>query len=254
MINFFKWAILTILDKLGYSLSAKKPATISFPDMDKDFHEIYKKCKDYTLTRPDRMYALYKAVQYVVSHDIPGDLVECGVLKGGNPMLMAYTLNQAHDHKRKIYLYDTFGEEISEPKEKDADVLGRPPTGFLRDLKKRSLKDIWSVPLAQVRENLALTGYPSENIVFVKGMVEKTLPNVIPDKIAILRLDTDWYESTYHELVHLFPRLSKHGIIIIDDYGFFQGAKEATEKYFKENHVKIFLHRIDYSARMGVKV
>jgi len=254
MVNFIKRIILTILDKMGYCLLAKKPAVISFPDMDKEFQDIYRKCKDYTLTGPQRMYTLYKAVQYIVENNIPGDFVECGVLKGGNPMLIAYTLKQMNDVKRKIYLYDTFEEECSKSKEKDVDVWGRPPSAFLHHLNKKDVQDLWGIPLSQVRENLSLTGYPLDKIVFVKGMVEKTLPGIMPEQIALLRLDTDWYESTYHELLHLFPRLSKHGVVIIDDYGFFQGAREATDQYFKENNVRIFLNRVDYSARLGIKV
>jgi hypothetical protein len=105
-----------------------------------------------------------------------------------------------------------------------------------------------------VKNNLYSTGYPRENIIFIKGKVEETIPAVIPDKIAILRLDTDWYESTYHELLHLFPRLSVHGVLILDDYGCLKGAKRATDTYFNEHGVKVLLNRIDYSGRIAIKV
>jgi O-methyltransferase len=98
------------------------------------------------------------------------------------------------------------------------------------------------------------TGYPEENLIFVKGKVENTIPGVTPDRICLLRLDTDWYESTYHELNYLFPRLSVNGVIIIDDYGHWQGAREAVDKYFQAKNVKILLNRIDYSGRVGIKV
>lgn len=97
------------------------------------------------------------------------------------------------------------------------------------------------------------TGYPEEQLVFVEGKVEDTIPRVIPDKIALLRLDTDWYESTYHELCHLFPKLSTGGILILDDYGHWKGAREAIDKYFLDNRIRMFLHRIDYTGRIGVK-
>jgi len=70
----------------------------------------------------------------------------------------------------------------------------------------------------------------------------------------VLRLDTDWYESTYHELKHLFPRLSPGGVLIVDDYGSFQGARRATDQYLRESGARILLTRIDYTGRLGVKV
>jgi len=84
--------------------------------------------------------------------------------------------------------------------------------------------------------------------------VEDTIPNGAPESISLLRLDTDWYESTRHELVHLFPRLSRGGVIIIDDYGRWAGQKKAVDEYFAQNNIAILLNRIDYSARIGVKL
>jgi O-methyltransferase len=105
-----------------------------------------------------------------------------------------------------------------------------------------------------VMEAIESTAYPSEKVHYIKGMVEQTIPEFVPKKIALLRLDTDWYESTKHELEHLFPRLSKGGVLIIDDYGHWQGARKAVEEYLKKNDVKILLNRIDYTGRMGVKI
>lgn len=98
------------------------------------------------------------------------------------------------------------------------------------------------------------TGYPAENLRLVKGRVEDTLQGTIPDQIALLRLDTDWYESTYHELVHLYPRLVQGGVLILDDYGHWRGAREAVDQYFAENEICLLLHRVDYSCRIGVKL
>ena len=105
-----------------------------------------------------------------------------------------------------------------------------------------------------MKNNLYSTGYPKDKLIFVKGKVEDTIPGTLPEKIAILRLDTDWYESTYHELLHLYPLLSEKGFLIIDDYGYWQGAREAVEQYFKENNIKMFMNRLDMSARAGIKV
>ena len=99
------------------------------------------------------------------------------------------------------------------------------------------------------------TGYPEEKIHFVQGRVEETIPASAPDSISLLRLDTDWYESTKHELVHLFPRLSPSGVIIIDDYGHWKGCRKAVDEYFDTgDHPQLLLNRVDYSCRIAVKV
>ena len=75
-----------------------------------------------------------------------------------------------------------------------------------------------------------------------------------PDKIALLRLDTDWYESTKHELLHLYPILAMHGLLILDDYGIWAGCQKAVDEYFSERKIKIFLSRIDDSCRAAIKI
>ena len=97
------------------------------------------------------------------------------------------------------------------------------------------------------------TGYPSERIHFVPGKVEDTIPASAPESIALLRLDTDWYESTKHELVHLFPRLATSGVLIIDDYGHWRGSRLACDEYFEQNRVPILLNRIDFTGRIALK-
>lgn len=79
----------------------------------------------------------------------------------------------------------------------------------------------------------------------VEGLVQDTLPGRAPDRIAILRLDTDLYNSTRHELEHLYPRLSPGGVLIVDDYGKFSGATRAVDEYFERVNEPILLNRID---------
>ena len=192
------------------------------------------------------MYALYKATQYIVESNIPGDMVECGVWKGGSSMLCALTLKALEEMQRNIYMYDTYSG-MTQPTEKDIDFKGAKAIDKWKDFNK------WcAIPLEKVRETMYSTGYPTKHIQFIKGKVEDTIPGIMPEKIALLRLDTDWYESTYHGLLHLYPRLSPGGILIIDDYGHFKGAREAVDKYITENNIKILLNRIDYTGRIGI--
>ena len=98
------------------------------------------------------------------------------------------------------------------------------------------------------------TGYDKSKIHLVKGKVEETIPKTLPERIALLRLDTDWYASTKHEMLHLFPRLVPGGVLILDDYGSWLGARKAVDEYIAENKVKIFLCRVDNSGRVAVKL
>jgi hypothetical protein len=105
-----------------------------------------------------------------------------------------------------------------------------------------------------VKQAVYSTGYNRDKFHFVQGMVEDTLPEKAPEQIALLRLDTDWYESTRHELIHLFPRLSRGGVLIIDDYGDWEGARKAVDEYIAQHNVAILLNRIDHTGRIGVKL
>lgn len=202
-------------------------------------------CSDvqlFTQTSRERVVTLADAVEYVVRRDIPGDFVECGVWLGGSTMAIAKTLVRLGVRDRRIWLYDTFGA-MPLPDEVDKDFAGR------------LISQPSDVPhgtyLPWVRENMESTGYPPEEISYVCGLVEETIPATVPDQIALLRLDTDWYSSTIHELEHLYPLLPRGGVLIIDDYGHFQGARKAVDEYFA--HSPILLTRVDYSGRMGVK-
>jgi hypothetical protein len=218
-------------------------------DFRKDELEILRQVRPWTMTSPDRVYALMQAVRYVSANHIPGALVECGVWKGGSMAAVARTLLQLQDASRELYLFDTF-EGMTAPTARDLDYTGKKASQVLLDVPGDRCDD---APLEQVKEVLYATGYPREKIHFVQGRVEETIPASAPDSIALLRLDTDWYDSTRHELVHLFPRLFKAGVIIIDDYGHWEGCRQACDEYFAQNRVPILLNRIDSTGRIALK-
>lgn len=194
----------------------------------------------------ERNMALVDAVRYLVHGRVSGACVECGVWKGGSSMAIALTLMQEKDSSRDLYLFDTF-EGMTPPTSVDRAKDGKSAEELLA---KTSLFRCIA-PLDEVRRNMAATGYPNERIHYIQGRVEDTIPAHAPQTpIALLRLDTDWYESTKHELLHLFPLVSKGGIVIIDDYGHWQGARKAVDEYLGKCH---YLHRIDYTGRLIVK-
>ena len=238
-----------IINSIGYELSPKDKDTF----LEKEFEEIYEKCKDYSLVSKERLYATYQAVKYIIESNIEGDFVECGVWKGGTIMMMIYTLQLLKQIDRKIYLYDTF-EGMSEPTKDDVDYRGRLAEEQLKNYEKNDEINLWCfTELEKVKKDILSLGYPEENIIFVKGKVEDTIPKTIPDKISLLRLDTDWYESTKHELKYLYPLLNFQGILIIDDYGFWKGSKKAVDEYFK-NKKNILLFRTDFTGRIMIKL
>lgn len=248
----FKKVANAVLSLLGYQIVNSHNRTLY--DLDEAFYDGYRKCYKYTMTSIQRLYSLYKATEYVVNFNIPGDIVECGVWRGGSCMLTTITLSKMGNTQKRIYLYDTY-EGMAQPTDKDIEVGNNLMAWKTWKQHQKETFNKWCYsPIEEVQVNLISTGYPQDKLVFVKGKVEETIPKIMPDKISILRLDTDWYESTYHELCHLFPRLSKFGVIIIDDYGFWKGVREATDKYFAENKIKMLLNRIDECGRIGIKV
>jgi len=225
-------------------------------DMKKEFFSLWEKVNRYTMTSIERGYALYKGVEYVVRNSIPGDFVECGVWKGGSCMLIALILLKLGVNDRKIVLFDTF-TGMTEPSEEDriawnnSSVIKR----WKQD-KKGSTGTFtgWAVSLEEVKEACNQTGYPENHFKFVKGDVLSTLKGNAPGKISFLRLDTDWYESTREELEVLYPRLIRGGVLIIDDYGHFTGARKAVDEYFREKSCIPLLNRVDYTGRIGIKI
>ena len=218
-------------------------------DFDPAWVETIARVAPYTQTSAERLAALCAATEHVVAAGIPGAIVECGVWRGGSMMAAAITLRRVGADDRDLYLFDTF-TGMTRPISADRDYTGAAvmPT-WMRY--QHGDRDPSAVPLEEVRDALLSTGYERDRLHFVAGPVEETVPAAAPRQIALLRLDTDWYESTRHELVHLYPRLEPGGVLIIDDYGHFQGARRATDEFFA--HQPVLLARVDYTGRMAVK-
>ena len=229
-------------------LSAISISGVSDIAQDKSFLEIYEKVRNYSMVEIERSFALYQSIRYIIANNIKGDLVECGVWKGGSAMLVAYTLMKAGITDRKIFLYDTF-EGMVKPGENDGEFEKKE----WEKLKVNGDRSNWCLSsIEEVQTNMYKTGYPKESIVFVKGKVEETIPGKLPAQIALLRLDTDWYDSTKHELTHLYPLLEKGGVLIVDDYGAWEGARKATDEYFA-TYGPVYLNRIDFTGRLVIK-
>ena len=226
-------------------------ATSACPDIalaDPDFPQLYRNLATVTLTSPQLAYALRCATQYLSQSGVVGDIVECGVWRGGSLALAATTLLQDGDNRRQLWGYDTFDWEWEPVGRHDSFVAAegaprpRPPSAKSSGTSK-----------AEVLDLLTGTGYPVGQIHLVEGLVQDTIPAEASDGIALLRLDTDYYESTRHELEHLYPRLARGGVLIVDDYGKLSGATKAVDEYFAALEHPPLLQRIDVQGRMAVK-
>jgi O-methyltransferase len=173
-------------------------------------------------------------------HDtnIVGDIVECGVWKGGCSMWMMMC-QMKHTMDRKFYLYDTFDGMTFPDSTNDAkeavEIYTKINQGvYERDYDKWHTENKWAfAPIDLVKKNIALTGYDESSITYVIGDVSTTLNTTVPSEISLLRLDTDWYTSTKKELDCLFPRVVKNGYVIIDDYYAWKGSRVATDEFLK---------------------
>ena len=244
------------LSVMGLEIRKKpvlQPAPVYPADFTEKIIEIYETVKPFTMTSRDRVCSLVHAVDYILRYNIPGDFVECGVWKGGSSMAMALSCLKENIADRNLYLYDTFSG-MSEPTEHDVSYNGlNAMDKYLFKKQDDTVCDWCYSNLDEVKKNIFSTSYPKEKVHFQVGKVEDTLPNAHHNSIALLRLDTDWYESTKAELALLFPKLSKGGILIIDDYGSWDGARKAVDEYFASYPGPIFLSRIDRSGRLIVK-
>ena len=210
--------------------------------------------RPYTMTSAERLWSLINAVSYITSEQVPGDLAECGVWRGGSVMAMALQLNRLGVADRRIWLYDTFAG-MTEPTVNDVSAdTGESAESMMTRTEIGDGNNVWAhATRGDVEANLATTGYPMINFTLVEGDVAVTLETSLPDQIGLLRLDTDWYESTKVALEVLYPRLSVGGVCILDDYGHWVGARKAVDDYFEASGIRPYMHPIDYSGRVFIK-
>jgi O-methyltransferase len=233
-----------------------KGSTVTFNDIDDPFFiDIFPLIAPHSLTSrngPVPLWVLFKSLEYIVRNKIPGDIAECGVWNGGSMLLAALSLIHLGDTSRRIYLYDTFAG-MPRPDDVDKRWDGVPALPTWENFTTSGRQWGYGGTVEMVQEVMRASNYPQDKLIFVKGMVEDTIPGQMADRLSLLRLDTDFYKSTHHELVHLYPTLSSGGILIIDDYGFYQGSRKATDQYIAENNLKVFLNRVDDNVRLVVK-
>jgi O-methyltransferase len=242
-----------LLNRRGYDVHRHWPSSVDplFPaDMEPAAIPLMKRAAPYTMTSRLRLYAMYQAVRYVTSNGIPGSIVECGVWRGGTMLLAADALAQFGVTDRDLYLFDTF-EGLTEAGPEDIAINGISGRDWTQQSNGEQAATFrCEAHVDEVKALMATSSYPADRMHFIEGRVEDTVPGESPTQIALLRLDTDWYESTKHEMEHLYERVTPGGVVIIDDYGWWKGARRAIDEYFDAAGGRPLLQRIDETGRL----
>jgi hypothetical protein len=199
----------------------------------------YRQVAPYTMSGPARLRGLHDAVMSVCARGIPGDVVECGAARGGSAALLALAVRE-YGSPRRVWVFDTFAG-IPPPTAADPDeAVARLYTGSFKG----------ELPQVQrLFERLQI----ADRTTFVKGLFQDTVPSAAVGAIAVLHLDGDWYESVKVCLEHLYDRVSPGGIVQIDDYGHWEGARKAVDEFLGSRGVQVDLHRLDYTGRQFIK-
>lgn len=242
----------------GHRIPRGQWPTADLDSMSGEDRSIINLALPFTMTGLARLHALVIAVRFLIRAGVPGAFAECGVWRGGSMLAIAATLVQLRASDRHLYLFDTF-DGMTMPGPHDRSIVEGSATTLWRAAQARGTAlwpELYSDPQTAedaVRALVLSAGYPSEHVHLVRGPVEETLPRHSPGRLALLRLDTDWYDSTRHELRNLYPSLAPGGVLIIDDYGHWDGVRRAVDEFFASTNEAILLNRIDYSCRLGVK-
>jgi O-methyltransferase len=192
-----------------------------------------------TMIGMQRLTSLQRCVEAVLSEDVPGDLIECGVWRGGACILMRAVLAVYGDEKRCVWVADSFA--------------GVPPPdkeNYIADenLRLDLVADVLGVSEAAVKANFKRYGLLDDRVQFLAGWFKDTLHAAPIDRIALMRLDGDLYESTIQALDSLYPRLSAGGFCIIDDYHAISACRQAVTDYRKCHGVTAEIIEIDGSG------
>jgi len=252
--RFIKNLVLSSVSKAGYVISRKSTSRLNVIELSEKELQIVDSVLDNKLTMVSRarLIATLMACKYVLENSIEGDFVECGVWRGGNAIVAA-EMFKLYASEKNVWLFDTF-QGMTQPTILDRDHRGNPAHPRYLTSQTETHNEWAYASLEEVTHNFGTRNLLGNQIHFVKGDVAKTLnKEQLPERISILRLDTDWYESTKVECEILYPKISKGGFLIVDDYGHWSGARQAVDEYFQKNPPKPFFHVTDYTGRIGVK-
>lgn len=228
--------------------------------LDEEPREILELSIGFTMCAPLHRHLVLDALRYRAENALKGDIVECGVWRGGMMQIAARAAllyREQGTNLPGIWLYDSFQGMPPPSSELDRDMYQGVHASVHLDRNPRTGPNgeptVWCVAdLEDVKEGMRQTGYPLAKLHFIAGLVEDTIPSQAPEEIAFLRVDTDWYESTKHVLDHLYDRVVSGGVIALDDYESWKGARTAVDEFLAERKLAPMLIRLD-KGRVFVK-
>ena len=233
-------AINLILGFFGFKIQKRLNKSV----LKDSFIKRYNNCKKLSSKKIEFFLALESILLFIFKNNIDGDVVECGVFKGANAKFICNFLKENNFEHKNIYLYDTF-DGMPVASTEDININSKKNYNeYLQSINKNSSQNNFYryENINNVKENILSTNYDKEKVFFIKGMVEDTIPKTTPNEISLLILDTDYYRSTKHELINLYPLVVSGGIIIIDDYGTWAGVKKAVDEFFiDKSDLKLFI-------------
>lgn len=222
-----------ILSKRGLFLYHKLKFDPTMREIGKD-HPIMA----HTMVGLRRMNNIQFCIEDVLEKNVQGDLIETGVWRGGSVIFMRAILKAYGVTNRKVWAADSF-QGLPKPDEKTYPADQGDIHYLMTNL---------AVPLVEVQENFAKYGLLDDQVVFLEGWFKDTLPVAPIQQLALMRLDGDMYESTMDALQALYPKLSRGGYVIIDDYGYHEACRQAVEDYRKANAINDEIIQIDWTG------
>src|SRR5579871_3514014 len=197
-----------------------------------------------------RLDNLEQAIRDVVGRGVPGDFIETGVWRGGATIFMRAMLRVLGVNDRSVWVADSF-EGLPEP---DAERFPREAESYRSAAMTTYYKHL-AVGLDEVKRNFAAYGQLDDQVKFLKGWFKDTLPGAPVERLAILRLDGDYYESTWDALTNLYGRLSTGGYVIVDDYGedAWTYCRRAVDDFRREHAITDALVRVDRPCSYWIK-
>ena len=221
-------------------------------EMDSKSEALIKASSEYTFKSKLEMWTVICCLRNIINQKIDGDIVETGVWKGGTLILVKKILED-YEAKKKIIGFDTFEGGFEKPSELDKKIrYGFKEKGNLYN-KTFNYKKFETSSLNNTLSNIKKNCKNIEELYLIKGKIENTLEKENIKKISLLMLDTDYYESTKFALEKLYDKVSQNGIIYIDDYGNWKGAKQAVDEFFEKKKINPFLIRTSSASRIFIK-
>lgn len=228
--NHVKYGIIRLLDKWSYSIVKRNPLDLAAREVGRDWPQLL----GYTMIGHRRLDNLQACIEDVLDRQVSGDLIETGAWRGGATIFMRAVLKIRGITDRSVWVADSF-EGLPAPENAD--------DGY--DL---SAVQHLKVSAEDVADNFRKFNLLDDQVKFLKGWFSETLPTAKIEQIAVLRLDGDLYSSTMDALTHLYPKVSKGGYIIVDDYYSWDSCRAAVTDYIARNDIKANILPVDGDA------